>query len=93
MKKPGESMKTTATELSLVNQSEAEQCGPYERLLGDAMKGDFTLFARQDAVEAAWEVVEPILNDATPIHSYKRGSWGPGQADALTEDVGGWAHS
>ena len=93
VKKPGEAMKTTPTELSLIHQSEADRCGPYERLLGDAMKGDFTLFARQDAVEAAWEVVEPILNDATPIHSYDMGTWGPAQADALTQDVGGWAVS
>ena len=93
VKKPGEAMKTTPTELSLIHQSEAERCGPYERLLGDAMKGDFTLFARQDAVEAAWEVVEPILNDATPVHSYEMGTWGPAEADALTADVGGWAHS
>ena len=93
VKKPGEAMKTTPTELSLIHQSEADRCGPYERLLGDAMKGDFTLFARQDAVEAAWEVVEPILNDATPIHSYAMGTWGPAQADALTQDVGGWAAS
>ena len=93
VKKPGEAMKTTPTELSLIHQSEADRCGPYERLLGDAMKGDFTLFARQDAVEAAWEVVEPILNDATPIHNYEMGSWGPAQAEELTRDVGGWAVS
>ena len=93
VKKPGESMKTTPTELSLIHQSEADRCGPYERLLGDAMKGDFTLFARQDAVEAAWEIVEPILNDATPIHSYEMGTWGPAKAEDLTRDVGGWAVS
>jgi glucose-6-phosphate 1-dehydrogenase len=93
VKKPGEAMKTTPTELSLVHQTEADRCGPYERLLGDAMKGDFTLFARQDAVEAAWEVVEPILNDATPVHNYEMGTWGPAQAEALTKDVGGWAVS
>lgn len=93
VKKPGESMKTKPTELSLVDQSDSDRFGPYERLLGDAMRGDATLFARQDAVEAAWAVVEPVLGDATPIHFYEQGSWGPKQANSLIEDVGEWAHS
>jgi glucose-6-phosphate 1-dehydrogenase len=63
---------------------------PYERLLGDAMAGDATLFARQDEVEAAWEVVQPILDGATPVHEYDPGTWGPSEADALTREVGGW---
>ena len=62
----------------------------YERLLGDAMDGDATLFAREDAVEAAWAIVEPILGDATPVHEYEPGTWGPAQATRLTADVGGW---
>ena len=61
---------------------------PYERLLGDAMRGDPTLFAREDAVEAAWEVVEPILGDAA-VHEYEPGTWGPAEADALIGD-GDW---
>jgi glucose-6-phosphate 1-dehydrogenase len=93
VKRPGDSMRTTATELSLVSQSDHDQCGPYERLLGDAMKGDATLFARQDAVEAAWAVVESVLGNATPVHTYEPGSWGPSEADELVKDVGGWAHS
>jgi glucose-6-phosphate 1-dehydrogenase len=93
VKKPGEVLRTKATELSLVHQSDDDQCGPYERLLGDAMKGDPTLFARQDAVEAAWMVVEPILGNATPLHFYDQGTWGPEEADALIEDAGEWAHS
>jgi glucose-6-phosphate 1-dehydrogenase len=63
---------------------------PYERLLGDAMAGDATLFARQDEVEAAWAVVQPILDAATPVYEYEPGSWGPSQADALTREIGGW---
>ena len=62
----------------------------YERLLGDAMDGDATLFARQDAVEAAWAIVEPILETSTPVHEYEPGSWGPKQAERLAADVGGW---
>jgi len=93
VKRPGETMKTKATELSLVSEPDGDECGPYERLLGDAMKGDATLFARQDAVEAAWAVVENILGGATPVHTYEQGSWGPSQADELIRDVGGWAHS
>ena len=65
--------------------------GPYERLLGDAMAGDATLFAREDAVEAAWAIVEPILGNQTPVHAYEPGSWGPVEANRLTDDVGGWA--
>jgi glucose-6-phosphate 1-dehydrogenase len=62
----------------------------YERLLGDAMDGDAMLFARQDSVEAAWAVVEPILGDVTPAYPYEPGSWGPREADDLTAAVGGW---
>ena len=51
-------------------QDAAEDMLPYERLLGDAMDGDATLFARQDSVEAQWSVVEPILGDATAVHPY-----------------------
>ena len=62
----------------------------YERLLGDAMAGDPTLFARQDVVEAAWAIVDPILDNATPVHRYAPGSWGPREADALVADAEGW---
>ena len=62
----------------------------YERLLGDAMEGDQTLFARQDAVEAAWAIVEPILGGVTPVHEYESGTWGPPDATRLAAEVGGW---
>jgi len=62
----------------------------YERLLGDAMKGDQTLFARQDSVEAAWRILEPVLGRAMPLHEYKQGGWGPAESTALAADVGGW---
>jgi glucose-6-phosphate 1-dehydrogenase len=59
-------------------------------LLGDAMRGDALLFVRQDAVEAAWSVVEPILGNATPVHEYEPLTWGPDAADQLATDLGGW---
>ena len=62
----------------------------YERLLGEAMEGDATLFARQDAVEAAWAIVQPILDPSTPLHMYEPGTWGPPEAARLAADVGGW---
>jgi glucose-6-phosphate 1-dehydrogenase len=62
----------------------------YERLLGDAMEGDATLFAREDSVEAAWAIVQPILGTATPLQAYEPGTWGPEAASRLTAEVGGW---
>jgi glucose-6-phosphate 1-dehydrogenase len=62
----------------------------YERLLGDAMLGDATLFARQDVVEAAWAVVDPVIHGPSPMFVYEPGSWGPPQADRLVAEVGGW---
>ncbi|MEY9936882.1 glucose-6-phosphate 1-dehydrogenase [Streptacidiphilus sp. MAP5-52] len=65
----------------------AEQPGsdmrPYDRLIGAALDGDRWLFARQDTVESAWQIVDPVLGDAVPVHPYERGSWGPKEADAL----------
>jgi hypothetical protein len=54
---------------------------PYDRLIGAALDGNRLLFARQDTVEAAWRVVDPILGDAVPVHPYPQGSWGPKEAD------------
>ena len=62
----------------------------YERLLGDAMAGDATLFARQDVVEAAWAIVDPVIHGPSPLYEYEPGTWGPPEADRLVADVGGW---
>jgi glucose-6-phosphate 1-dehydrogenase len=70
-----------------------EECGerlPYERLLEDAMSGDRMIFTRQDNVEAAWAVVDPVLKEHPPSLPYPRGSWGPEEADALIAKYGGW---
>jgi len=90
VKKPGEAMESELTELSFVHHETGDEIDAYERLLGDAMKGDATLFARQDAVEAAWAVVEPILERGTPALEYEPGTWGPAAADELAADIGGW---
>jgi glucose-6-phosphate 1-dehydrogenase len=83
-------MVSEGAELKLVHHPTGDDLDPYERLLVDAMEGDATLFAREDGVEAAWRVVDPILGDSTPVHEYATGTWGPAEADALTADVGGW---
>jgi glucose-6-phosphate 1-dehydrogenase len=90
VKKPGVEMVSEPTELRLVHHQEANEMLPYERLLGEAMEGDPALFAREDSVDAAWGIVQPILGDVTPVHEYAPGSWGPVDADRLTAEVGGW---
>jgi glucose-6-phosphate 1-dehydrogenase len=89
VKAPGEKMVGTPTELSFVHETSCDEMDAYERLLGDAMAGDATLFARQDAVEAAWSIVDPVLGDGE-LHTYEPGSWGPADAGRLTAGVGGW---
>jgi glucose-6-phosphate 1-dehydrogenase len=90
-KKPGPEMVSEPTELRVVHQEgDGEGLDPYERLIGDAFVGDGTLFARQDGVEEAWKIVDPILGGATPVHEYACGSWGPPDASRLTAVVGGW---
>jgi glucose-6-phosphate 1-dehydrogenase len=90
VKKPGEQLISEPTELRLVNRPDAAALDAYERLLGEAMTGDAGLFARQDAVETAWEIVNPILGDVTPVEPYEPGTWGPPDAARLAAAVGGW---
>jgi glucose-6-phosphate 1-dehydrogenase len=66
-----------------------DEIRPYERLLGDAMRGDQMLFAREDTIEAAWRVVDPVLGNWAPPVRYGAGSWGPEEANRLM-DGGGW---
>jgi glucose-6-phosphate 1-dehydrogenase len=92
-KTPGEAMVGTPTELLLAEEGQQGEQGrmdAYERLLGDAMNGDATLFARQDVVEAAWAIVDPVIHGPSAMYDYDPGTWGPVEADALVEDVGGW---
>ena len=84
----GEAM--TGHGVELVVQDNAPETTPYERLLGDALRGDTIQFVRQDSVEAAWEIVDAVLGDVTPLHAYEPGTWGPVEASALAEPLGGW---
>jgi glucose-6-phosphate 1-dehydrogenase len=59
-------------------------------VLGDAMAGDATLFAREDYVEEAWRIVDPVLKEGTPVFGYETGSWGPGEVDKRLSPPGGW---
>jgi glucose-6-phosphate 1-dehydrogenase len=90
VKRPGPEMTGMATELTAVKQDQSGEMEAYERLLTDAMKGDALLFVRQDEVEAAWAIVDPILGDVVPVHPYEQGTWGPAEANHLAEDVGAW---
>ncbi len=88
-KRPGDAMAGEGVELMVKNQT-ADEMSAYERLIGDAMRGDANLFARADGVEAAWRVVEPILGDATPIYEYEPGTWGPSEANYVLEAKARW---
>jgi glucose-6-phosphate 1-dehydrogenase len=90
VKAHGDTFATESHELSLMRQPTGDEMGAYERLLGDAIEGDPLLFARQDSVERAWEIVEPLLGGSTPLLPYWPGSWGPSDADRLPEAIGGW---
>src|SRR5215218_3415994 len=88
-KRPGSRWDTQMEELSFTQPTTSDM-RPYDRLIGAALDGDRWLFARQDTVETAWRVVDPVLDDVTPVHSYPRGSWGPKEADALLPDGDVW---
>jgi glucose-6-phosphate 1-dehydrogenase len=81
-KKPGAGWEPLAEELAFAQQPGSD-IRPYDRLIGAALDGERWLFARQDTVEAAWEIVDPVLGDTVPVHPYARGSWGPEEADRL----------
>jgi len=89
VKLAGEGFKGEQRELYLSEEQTGEET-PYERLLGNAMAGDGALFSREDAVEAAWAVVDPVLTRHPPVRFYEPGSWGPKAADALIAADGGW---
>ena len=88
-KRPGEHMVGEDVEL-ILHEETGEDVPPYERLLGDAMRGDPERFAREDTVEAAWRIVDPILGQMTSVHDYEPGTWGPAAADDLTPGHVGW---
>ena len=89
VKLAGEEFIGQQKELYMLEQQAGEET-PYERLLGDAMAGDGALFTREDAVEAAWVVVDPVLTHHHRVRPYKRRTWGPKEADALIAPDGSW---
>ena len=86
---PAEKMIGQQVELLASRAPAAEEMDAYERVLGDAMQGDATLFAREDYVEEAWRIVDPALKTDTPVHEYEPGTWGPSEVDRITPP-GGW---
>jgi glucose-6-phosphate 1-dehydrogenase len=89
IKKPGEAM--VGEDARLVEHDDSgDDMEPYERLLTDALHGDRTLFGSEAGVEAAWRIVDPVLNPDAPLHQYDRGSWGPDEAERIAANVGGW---
>jgi len=87
---PGEETIGEAVELTASHHSAPEEMDAYERLLGDAMIGEATLFAREDAVEAAWRIVDPVVGKATPCYEYEPGAWGPSEAASRICPPDGW---
>jgi glucose-6-phosphate 1-dehydrogenase len=90
VKEPGEAMRGRETELLATHQVTKDEMDAYERLLGDAMKGDATLFAREDYVEEAWRIVDPVLAATPAVHEYEPNSWGPSEAASIVAPPGGW---
>lgn len=87
---PGEETIGRPTEMIASRHSRTEEMAAYERLLTDAMAGDATLFAREDYVEEAWRIVDPVLKASTPPHEYATGTWGPTEVSQRVEPPGGW---
>jgi glucose-6-phosphate 1-dehydrogenase len=81
---------TESVELAVMEHPHGDEVEAYERLLTDAMAGERLLFVREDAVDAAWAVVDPVLGDVTPVHPYAPGTWGPPEANRLAVVFGGW---
>ena len=89
VKRPGEQMAGEAFEL-VARHFVAGEKTSYERLIGDAFRGDPTLFTRDDVVEAAWRVIDPVLRNPPPVEQYAPGSWGPAAAGAVVAGDEGW---
>ena len=88
-KVPGEPMIGEEVEL-IAREHPGDEMSPYERLLSDAIRGDPSLFARMDAVEAAWRIVDPVLGGATPVYEYEPNTWGPVEANRIIGDDRAW---
>ena len=85
-----EKMTSQPVEMLVSNCPPAREMEAYERLLTEAMEGDATLFAREDYVEEAWRIVDPVLKADTPIYEYEPNTWGPSAVDQTVSPAGGW---
>ena len=90
VKAPGEQMIGTPVELLLSHHADAHEMDAYERLLSDAMRGDPSLFAPEDGVEAAWRIVDPMFQNPGPVYPYEPGTWGPIEVEQVIVPPGGW---
>jgi len=87
---PSDQMASESVEMIASRHPCPEEMDAYERVLGDAMAGDATLFAREDYVEEAWRIVDPVLKAGTRIYEYEKGAWGPAEVDQRVTPLGGW---
>jgi glucose-6-phosphate 1-dehydrogenase len=87
---PGQETLSQTAEMLGTRLPRADEMDAYERVLGDAMHGDATLFAREDYVEEAWRIVDPVLKAGTPVYEYEPGTWGPKEVDSRVSPTGGW---
>src|SRR5882724_3414467 len=87
---PGQETQSQTAEMQGTQLPLADEMDAYERVLGDAMHGDATLFAREDYVEEAWRIVDPVLKEGTPVYEYEAGAWGPKEVDTRVSPPGGW---
>jgi len=87
---PNADMKSELVEMIASQHPSAQEMDAYERVLGDAMAGDSTIFAREDYVEEAWRIVDPILKADLPVHEYDKGAWGPSEVEPRVLPPGGW---
>jgi glucose-6-phosphate 1-dehydrogenase len=87
---PGQETVSQTAEMVGTQLPRADEMDAYERVLGDAMHGDATLFAREDYVEEAWRIVDPVLKAGTPLYEYEPGTWGPKEVEARVSPPGGW---
>jgi glucose-6-phosphate 1-dehydrogenase len=87
---PGQEAVGQSVEMLVSRHPRADEMADYERVLGDAIAGDATIFAREDYVEEAWRIVDPVLKSNTPVYEYEPQTWGPGEVEQRVSPAGGW---
>jgi glucose-6-phosphate 1-dehydrogenase len=87
---PGQEAVGQSVEMLVSRHPRADEMDAYERVLGDAMAGDATIFAREDYVEEAWRIVDPVMKASTPVYEYDPQTWGPREVEQKVVPSGGW---